>query len=145
VGALRILALGAAVALAGCGKSRESVFFEGEIAWRLDEARARSDAAAAGQWTFVHVCGMWAVACKELDHQTFTDPEVRRLVNHGFVPILIDASDDEDPRYRAMADKYRPLGVPTMIILDPEGRERARITEFVGPTALARVLRDVRR
>ena len=74
----------------------------------------------------------WCKACKELEHETFPDLTVRSEAQR-FVTLRLDMSDDDAKETKALADKYKITGLPTVILLDKSGKEVVRFNEFVKP------------
>lgn len=103
-----------------------------EITWMTNEADARAKAQAEGKPMLIDFGASWCTACKELEHETFPDPSVRTEAQK-FVALRIDATDDEDPQVNKLKDKYKVVGLPTVIMLDKDGNEAARFNEFVKP------------
>lgn len=101
-----------------------------EITWLTDEATARSKASAEGKPMLIDFGASWCTACKELEHQTFPDPSVRSEAQR-FVALRVDATDDEDQAVNKLKDKYKVVGLPTVIMLDKNGKEVVRFNEFV--------------
>jgi thioredoxin:protein disulfide reductase len=59
------------------------------------------------------------------------------------VPIAVDATDDEDKTVIALKEKYKVVGLPTVVLLDTNGKERARFNEFVKPEKMVSALKCV--
>jgi thiol:disulfide interchange protein DsbD len=83
----------------------------------------------------------WCAACAELDRTTFADPSVRRALA-GCVSVRVDATDVDDPMVARLLATYQVVGLPTMVVVDPSGRQVARATEFVTAERLVTLLRD---
>ena len=47
-----------------------------------------------------------------------------------------DATDDDDPRVDAVKAKYKVVGLPTIVVLDEAGKERARFVEYISAAVL---------
>ncbi|HVJ88701.1 MAG TPA: cytochrome c biogenesis protein CcdA [Labilithrix sp.] len=103
-----------------------------EITWLTDEEQARTKAANEGKPMLIDFGAEWCTACKELEHQTFPDSNVRSEAQR-FVALRVDATDDEDPTVAKLKDKYKVVGLPTVIMLDKTGKEVVRFNEFVKP------------
>jgi thiol:disulfide interchange protein DsbD len=76
----------------------------------------------------------WCVPCRELDEKTFSDPRVARaLAARALYKADLTASASNEAL--ALSQKYEILGVPTIIFLDGDGRERRelRLVGFEGP------------
>ena len=63
--------------------------------------------------------------------ETFADVDVMKRCG-SFVAVKIDATNDEDPQVKAMMEKYKVVGLPTVVVYDSEGKERKRFNDFVG-------------
>ncbi len=68
----------------------------------------------------------WCGACKELEHETFTDARVRDL-SGKFVLLQIDATDDF-PGLDKLKSTYGVMGLPTMVFYDTAGAVRKELT-----------------
>jgi thiol:disulfide interchange protein DsbD len=84
----------------------------------------------------------WCEACDELDRKTFSHPKVREELER-FVLIRVD-STRMTKKIEGIHKKYKIKGLPTVIILDSEGKERKRIMEFVLPSKFLEILSQIR-
>ena len=114
----------------------------GELQWIASESQGRKIATAERRPVIVDFGAAWCGACNELKSRTFSDPTVRSEAAR-FVAINVDATDDDDPQTNAVKDRYRVVGLPTVVLLDSRGDERARFVEFVPPDRFAAALRTV--
>jgi thioredoxin:protein disulfide reductase len=73
----------------------------------------------------------WCIPCKELDAITFRDERVIEE-SKNFYTFKADMTKTLSPEVEQLREKYKIVGVPTVLILDPSGREIKRITGFVG-------------
>jgi thioredoxin:protein disulfide reductase len=138
---------------AGAGNARMAVqAAEAELPWLVNrEAEALALARAQGKPLIIDFWGDWCAACKELDHTAWSDPQVREAAR-GFVLLKIDNSADKmaDPRTSDLVDqameKYGVISQPTVVFIDPQGRElpaEARVTAVVDGREMLRRLRSV--
>lgn len=72
----------------------------------------------------------WCFPTFHFDGDTRGHDAVRRA-SRDFVMIHVDASDDEVPVVRELLSTYRVIGVPTVLVLDGEGHEAARLDTYV--------------
>ncbi|MCK5690634.1 thioredoxin fold domain-containing protein, partial [Myxococcota bacterium] len=82
-------------------------------------------------------------ACKELEHKTYTDPEVRVEATR-FVSLKIDATQMTDP-IKELFERYGVQGLPAVVFVNSEGQvmEDPRVTGFMPPARFLDVLSRV--
>ena len=114
----------------------------GEIEWVASEEEGRAKALADGKPVLIDFGASWCTACKELEHKTFPDPAVRAEAQR-FVAIHVDASDDENEDTKRLSEKYKIVGLPTVIMLDKGGNEIVRFNEFVPPDKFVAAMKKV--
>jgi thiol:disulfide interchange protein DsbD len=113
------------------------------LKWESDETAARARAASEHKPLLVDFGATWCGACKELDEKTFPDVRVR-AEGARFVPLHVDATDDDDPEVARVRKKYGVTeGLPVVLVFDGEGKEAFRFTEFVPADRLATALAQV--
>lgn len=113
-----------------------------QIAWMSNEEQGLKKALAEHKPVMIDFGAEWCKGCKELEHETFPSPAVRTEAQR-FVSIHIDATDDEAPDTKRLSEKYKVVGLPTVIMLDTSGREIARFNEFVGPDKFLDAMKKV--
>lgn len=113
-----------------------------EIAWLDSEEAGRAKAQAEGKPVLIDFGASWCTACKELEHNTFPHPGVRSEATR-FVAIHVDATDDEAPDTKRLQEKYKVVGLPTVIMLDKDGNEVVRFNEYVTPDKFLAALKTV--
>ena len=123
---------------------------EGKLVWsELDPAL--SEAKRAQKPLLVDVYTDWCGWCKRMDKTTYADPDVRDYVASAFVPVRVNAEDDqrrasyrgETRTYRQFADGFRINGYPTTLFLAPDGQLITQLPGYVKPETFLTVLRYV--
>ena len=111
------------------------------LPWRSDVEAALSEAQAAGHFAVVDFTADWCLACHELDRLTLSHPEVASLLA-GAERIRVDATRMTEP-VEALFTRFRVLGLPAVIVVDPDGQvvEAARISSFVPAEEAVRLFR----
>ncbi len=71
----------------------------------------------------------WCAACKELDHKTFSQPEIYKFVNRDFIALKIDGTEITD-EVKQVWKKFGVKGLPTVVFMDPDGKEIDRFEAF---------------
>ena len=102
------------------------------IPWIPYAESVLAEAAEQGKPVVIDFSAEWCLPCKELDHQTFNQPEVIDAAK-DMVTLKADLTQHGSPEVRALRKKFDIRGVPTIIFIDAAGRERAnlRAVEFI--------------
>jgi len=103
---------------------------KGELQWLQSEQAGALAAQAGHRPMIVDFGASWCGACNELATHTFADESVREEAGR-FVAVRVDATDDDNEQVTKVKDKYRVVGLPTVVVLDSAGQERLRFNEFV--------------
>jgi thioredoxin:protein disulfide reductase len=69
----------------------------------------------------------WCVACKELDHYTFSDPDVIGAFE-DFILVRIDMTNAASPENKEYQQRYRIYGLPSVTFLTPSGQMLPHLT-----------------
>jgi thiol:disulfide interchange protein DsbD len=112
------------------------------IAWIESEDKGRAQALAQNKPVLIDFGAAWCTACKELEHNTFPHPGVRTEAQR-FVAIHVDATDDDAPDTKRLQEKYKVVGLPTVIMLDAAGNEVVRFNEYVKPDKFLEAMKKV--
>jgi thiol:disulfide interchange protein DsbD len=77
----------------------------------------------------------WCAPCRELEQITFHHPEIVKLAKNDFVMIKVDLTRKGNPINENLLRQYDVRGVPTVVFLDRQGRERKdlRVVNFLSP------------
>ena len=90
-----------------------------------------------GKFVMLDLYADWCVACKEFEHITFPDSEVKkRLDNMVLLQADVTKSDAVDV---TLLETYGVLGLPTLLLFDPQSglRDDLRVTGFMSPKEFA--------
>lgn len=89
---------------------------------------------ASGKPAMLDFSAAWCVPCHELDRATFTDLGVIRAAR-AFHPYKVDLTHYDSPEAEAWRREYHVTGVPTVVFIDPTGREipGTRVEGFMPP------------
>jgi thioredoxin:protein disulfide reductase len=77
----------------------------------------------------------WCSPCRELDEITFHDAPVVQKAKESFVMIKVDVTQGGNPLHERLLREFSVKGVPTVVFLDPQGKEQEdlRLVDFLPP------------
>ena len=106
-----------------------------KLQWNTDLNSALELAEKSNKLVFVDFYADWCSYCKQLDEDTFTDPNVQARFSQGYV--LVKVNTDKNPD---LASQYKVYGLPTLVVMDANGNEIKRQEGFVDPDELLNML-----
>jgi thioredoxin:protein disulfide reductase len=92
------------------------------ISWQPYADELVDRAAHDGKPVFIDFYADWCIPCKELDKSTFVDPEVV-AASRSFVMLKGNLTSTNDPKVKAVTEKFQVRGVPTLVFLSADGKE----------------------
>ncbi|MCE5315007.1 MAG: protein-disulfide reductase DsbD [Armatimonadota bacterium] len=134
-----VAALAAAVAMAM--PSSQSVSIE----WQPYKLNSIESSARSGKPAMLDFTAKWCGICKELERETFSDPEVIKMTRK-FNTFRVDGTDRNNKTMLAAVEKYKVIGFPTVIFFDSSGREikSARVVGFVNSKEMLKRIASVK-
>jgi thiol:disulfide interchange protein DsbD len=108
------------------------------VAWQPYSEGLVREARKAQKPVIIDFSAAWCTPCRELEEVTFHHPEVVKLTARDFVMLKVDLTHKENPLYQRLLGQYGIKGVPTVVFLDRQGKERAdlRLVDFLPPEAM---------
>lgn len=113
------------------------------LQWRgFEEALAAAD--STGRFVMVAVSAPWCGWCHKMKTEVYPSAGVQRCLADDFVVTSLNRDDTETTyRYRerrmtprALASTFRADGVPTTVLLSPEGQYMLHLSGYVEPNPL---------
>lgn len=97
-----------------------------------------------GKPVLIDFTATWCIACGELEEKTYTDPDVIRE-SERFVRLVLDSTKETDET-KAIHAKHEVVGLPTVIFIGSDGKERRelRLTGFEAADGFLARLKQVR-
>jgi thiol:disulfide interchange protein DsbD len=136
------LLVGGIVYAAGASGARERARSAAAFAWLHSEEEAIALAKSSGRPVIIDFWADWCTACKELDKIAWADTRVREEASR-FVAVKLDGTDGSEA-FQALSEKYGIVGMPTVIFIDPRGREvPERVTGAIPAGEMLEKLRGV--
>jgi len=102
------------------------------IPWQLYDDDLLVAAKAEGKPVVIDFSAEWCLPCQELDHETFADATVIEAAK-TVVPLRADLTRSADEEVKELRERYKIVGVPTVVFIDASGRERTdlRVVQFI--------------
>ena len=97
----------------------------------------------SGRGVVIDFYADWCIPCKELDALTFSDPEVIQL-SKEFETYKADMTKSLSPEVENIRERFKIVGVPTVLILNSNGEEVERITGFVNAKEFYKIISKVK-
>jgi thiol:disulfide interchange protein len=107
------------------------------IAWRTDFDATLAEARASNKRVLVDFSADWCPPCVAMKHDVWPDPQVARAVDAEYVPLLVDADRDT-----VLAARYQVSSIPTVLLLDADGRVVKRNDGFLPRSGMLRFLSE---
>ena len=117
------------------GPLRSSAQADGWMEQDLEVALAQ--ARSTGRPVLVDTYADWCAQCKELDENTWSDPQVAAWLHANAVAVRIDTFSVR----KDLAPRLGILSYPTVLLLDGNGREIRRILGFQKPAEMLKFLK----
>jgi len=95
----------------------------------LDEALARAD--AQGGRVFIKFDAEWCTYCRHLEEEVLSSPDGAALTEN-MVSLRLDF---DAPENRPLVERFVILGLPTVLVLTPEGTQVGRVQGYHGREA----------
>jgi thiol:disulfide interchange protein DsbD len=114
------------------------------IPWQTYDAVVLTEAASDNRPVVIDFSADWCLPCKELEHKTFRHPEVIEAAR-AVVPLRADLTRSSSEEVKALRRQYEIRGVPTVVFIDANGKERRdlRVVEFIDEEEFLRRLNDL--
>ncbi|BDZ72195.1 thioredoxin family protein [Methanobacterium petrolearium] len=101
------------------------------LKWGTDLNQAMQEAKNTDKNIFVDFHADWCSYCKQMDEETYTDPQVEEKLTQNYVLVKVNVDDNPD-----LSSQYQAYSLPTMVILDSDGNEINRIIGYQTPEQL---------
>jgi thioredoxin:protein disulfide reductase len=110
------------------------------IIWMPFSEEAVTHATQSGRPVLIDFQAAWCLPCREMERTTFRDPAVVRATR-DFAALKADVTA-QDAHAEALMARWEVPGVPTYVILGPDGQERRRFVGFVPADRMLEALRE---
>lgn len=99
------------------------------VEWKVNqEQEVLANASQKNKRILVDFYADWCAACVELDHNTWPDPKVQKVLQ-DYELLKFDFTKQNEET-KALMKKYNIQGLPTVLVLQSDGKELGRFTGF---------------
>jgi thiol:disulfide interchange protein DsbD len=109
--------------------------------WPAYSVEAVTAATADHKPVIIDFSAEWCGPCRKMEATTFKDP---RVIEKGreFVLLRADVTKDQDPAVQRLMATFKIRGVPTLVFLGADGRERTELrrTEYTSADELLKLM-----
>jgi tetratricopeptide (TPR) repeat protein len=99
------------------------------IVWERDYEKAIERARAEKKIILADMFTDWCVLCKDMDRETFGDPNLIREMGKEYVWLKLNTETEEDGK--KLQDEFGITTYPLILVLDSDGQEIDRIDRFL--------------
>lgn len=90
-----------------------------EPEWQTDFDKALALAAERNRPALLRFTAQWCPPCQVMDRSVFPNPDVKQALSERVIPVILDIDQDQNAD---LAWRYRVQGIPTMILIDANGK-----------------------
>jgi thiol:disulfide interchange protein DsbD len=105
------------------------------VSWKTYSEETFREAQIQSKPVIIDFYATWCTPCRELEEVTFHDPEVVKQAEKDFIMVKVDVTQGGNPFHEQLLQQYGVKGVPTVVFLDPSGKEcqELRLVDYLPP------------
>ncbi|RJQ76482.1 MAG: DUF255 domain-containing protein [Desulfobacteraceae bacterium] len=117
------------------------------VAWQSYSEETLRAARQTGKPVIIDFSATWCTPCRELEEVTFHDATVVKQAAADFVMVKVDVTKGGNPVHERLLREYGVKGVPTVVFLDRDGKERLdlRLVDFLPPAQFLGRMADLKK
>ena len=94
------------------------------VTWKPYSEEILKEAQNLKKLVIIDFYATWCTPCREIEEVTLHDPLVVKQAESGFVMIKVDVTKGGNPLHERLLEQYEVKGVPTIVFLDTDGKEK---------------------
>lgn len=109
------------------------------VTWQQYSDTLMAQAKTEGRPVIIDFSATWCTPCRELDEKTFHAPAIVKGAGE-ILMIKVDVTRSGDPLHERLLIEYAVKGVPTVVFIDGQGKERhdLRLVDYLPPEEFLR-------
>ena len=115
------------------------------VVWQDYTVETLKEAQRQNKPVIIDFYATWCTPCRELEEVTFHQPDLVRLAEKDFIMVKVDVTKGGNPYYEELLKHYQVKGVPTVVFLDRDGKERAdlRLVDYLPADKFLARMREI--
>ena len=115
------------------------------VTWNTYSKQLLAESKSANKAAIIDFYADWCSPCRELEEVTFHHPDVVKQAESHFTMIKVDVTRAGNPINEQLLKQYDVKGVPTVVFVDAQGRERLdlRLVDFLPPDQFLNRMSDL--
>lgn len=117
------------------------------VAWRPYDGHILQEAMNHKKPVIMDFYATWCTPCRELEEVTFHNAAVVKAAGSDFVMVKVDVTQGGNPLHEQLLQQYEVKGVPTIVFLDADGKERQdlRLVDYLPPDTFLQRLAQMKK
>jgi thiol:disulfide interchange protein DsbD len=110
--------------------------------WKSYDSDVIEQAVNDAKPVFIDFYADWCEPCKEMERSSFRDPRFI-TISEKFVMVKADLTDAKDPLVNSLRSTFSIRGVPTIVLIAPDGEIRTTLVGFQDANALIGAMQKI--